>query len=115
MAEHRKPRLLRQGPAANRAPSFRILEPALPAQANTTPRGRPFFNNPGPTNIPDRGLRATDRPGLDFLAPAVLEAHRAGYAGSKRVFKPDQEIFFPAATGRGAWEAAVANLFSPGE
>jgi len=87
----------------------------LPAQANTTPRGRQFFNNPGPTNIPDRVLRAMDRPVMDFLAPEFLEIHRACYAGIKRVFKTDQEIFFHASTGHGAWEAAVANLFSPGE
>ena len=87
----------------------------MPAQANTTPRGRQFFNNPGPTNIPDRVLRAMDRPVMDFLAPEFLEIHRACYAGIKRVFKTDQEIFFHASTGHGAWEAAVANLFSPGE
>jgi len=87
----------------------------LTVQANTKPRGRQFFNNPGPTNIPDRVLRAMDRPVMDFLAPEFLEIHRACYAGIKRVFKTDQEIFFHASTGHGAWEAAVANLFSPGE
>jgi len=87
----------------------------LTAQANTKPRGRQFFNNPGPTNIPDRVLRAMDRPVMDFLAPEFLEIHRASYAGMKRIFKTDQEVFFHASTGHGAWEAAVANLFSPGD
>ena len=87
----------------------------MTAQVNTKPRGRQFFNNPGPTNIPDRVLRAMDRPVMDFLAPEFLEIHRACYAGMKRVFKTDQEIFFHASTGHGAWEAAVANLFSPGD
>jgi alanine-glyoxylate transaminase/serine-glyoxylate transaminase/serine-pyruvate transaminase len=82
---------------------------------NTKPRGRQFFNNPGPTNIPDRILRAMDRPVMDFLAPEFLEIHRACYGGMKRVFKTDQEVFFHASTGHGAWEAAVANLFSPGD
>ena len=85
------------------------------AQVNIKPRGRQFFNNPGPTNIPDRILRAMDRPVMDFLAPEFLEIHRACYAGMKRIFKTDQEVFFHASTGHGAWEAAVANLFSPGE
>jgi alanine-glyoxylate transaminase/serine-glyoxylate transaminase/serine-pyruvate transaminase len=85
------------------------------AQVNIKPRGRQFFNNPGPTNIPDRVLRAMDRPVMDFLAPEFLEIHRACYGGVKRIFKTDQEIFFHASTGHGAWEAAVANLFSPGE
>ncbi|MBS0524454.1 MAG: aminotransferase class V-fold PLP-dependent enzyme [Proteobacteria bacterium] len=87
----------------------------MTAQVNTKPRGRQFFNNPGPTNIPDRILRAMDRPVMDFLAPEFLEIHRACYAGMKRVFKTDQEVFFHASTGHGAWEAAVANLFSPGD
>jgi len=87
----------------------------LTAQVNTKPRGRQFFNNPGPTNIPDRILRAMDRPVMDFLAPEFLEIHRACYGGMKRVFNTDQEVFFHASTGHGAWEAAVANLFSPGD
>ena len=90
---------------------------AAPANthANIKPRGRQFFNNPGPTNIPDRVLRAMDRPVMDFLAPEFLEIQRACYGGVKRIFKTDQEIFFHASTGHGAWEAAVANLFSPGD
>ena len=90
---------------------------AAPANAhvNIKPRGRQFFNNPGPTNIPDRVLRAMDRPVMDFLAPEFLEIQRACYGGMKRIFKTDQEIFFHASTGHGAWEAAVANLFSPGD
>ena len=85
------------------------------AQVNAKPRGRQFFNNPGPTNIPDRILRAMDRPVMDFLSPEFLEIQRACTAGVKRIFKTDQELFFHASTGHGAWEAAVANLFSPGE
>ena len=87
----------------------------MTAQVNTKPRGRQFFNNPGPTNIPDRVLRAMDRPVMDFLAPEFLEIQRACTAGVKRIFRTDQELFFHASTGHGAWEAAVANLFSPGE
>ena len=87
----------------------------MTAQVNTKPRGRQFFNNPGPTNIPDRVLRAMDRPVMDFLAPEFLEIQRTCTAGVKRIFRTDQELFFHASTGHGAWEAAVANLFSPGE
>jgi alanine-glyoxylate transaminase/serine-glyoxylate transaminase/serine-pyruvate transaminase len=87
----------------------------LTAQVNAKPRGRQFFNNPGPTNIPDRILRAMDRPVMDFLAPEFLDIHRACHAGVKRVLKTDQELFIHASTGHGAWEAAVANLFSPGD
>ncbi|WP_428667348.1 pyridoxal-phosphate-dependent aminotransferase family protein [Reyranella sp.] len=87
----------------------------MTAQVNTKPRGRQFFNNPGPTNIPDSVLRAMDRPVMDFLAPEFLEIQRACTGGVKRILKTDQEVFFHASTGHGAWEAAVANLFSPGD
>src|SRR5436190_10504850 len=104
-----------KGWQAKHTPLFASRSPALSAQPNTKPRGRQFFNNPGPTNIPDRILRAMDRPVMDFLAPEFLEIHRACYAGMNRVCKTDQDILLHAATGHGAWEAAVANLFSPGE
>ncbi len=87
----------------------------MTAQVNTKPRGRQFFNNPGPTNIPDRILRAMDRPVVDFLAPEFLEVQRSIFSGLKRVLKTDGEIFIHASTGHGAWEAAVANVFSPGD
>ena len=87
----------------------------MTAQVNAKARGRQFFNNPGPTNIPDRILRAMDRPVMDFLAPEFLEIQRACFAGLKRILKTDGEIFIHASTGHGAWEAAVANLFSPGD
>ena len=77
---------------------------------NVKPRGRQFFNNPGPTNIPDRILRAMDRPVMDFLAPEFLDIQRACMAGVKRILKTDQNLFVHASTGHGAWEAAVANL-----
>src|SRR5258706_13654669 len=93
MREHRKPRLLRKGLAANRAPLFAPWSLHLTAQLNTKPRGRQFFNNPGPTNIPDSVLRAMDRPVMDFLAPEFLEIHRACHGGVKRILKTDQEIF----------------------
>ena len=51
-------------------------ETALNAPSNTRPRGRQFFNNPGPTNIPDRVLRAMDRPVLDFMSDEFF-SHRS--------------------------------------
>jgi len=82
---------------------------------NAKPRGRQFFNNPGPTNIPDRVLRAMDRPVLDFMSEEFLAIQHACHAGVKRVMKTDQTLYMYTATGHGAWEAAIANLFSPGE
>jgi alanine-glyoxylate transaminase/serine-glyoxylate transaminase/serine-pyruvate transaminase len=79
------------------------------------PRGRQFFNNPGPTNIPDRVLRAMDRPVLDFMSDEFLAIHHACHAGVKRVLKTDQTLYMYNASGHGAWEAALANLFVAGD
>src|SRR4051812_27286611 len=64
---------------------------------NAKPRGRQLFFNPGPTNIPDRVLRAMDRPVLDFLCEEFLAIHRACQAGLKRVLKTGQHLFVYAA------------------
>ena len=82
---------------------------------NAKPRGRQFFNNPGPTNIPDRVLRAMDRPVLDFMSDEFLAIQHACHAGVKRVLKTDQTLYMYNASGHGAWEAALANLFSAGD
>ena len=55
-------------------------------------RGRQFFQNPGPTNIPDRILRAMDRPALDFMSAEFRAIAEECYAGLRHVFKTDQAI-----------------------
>jgi alanine-glyoxylate transaminase/serine-glyoxylate transaminase/serine-pyruvate transaminase len=83
------------------------------AMANT--HGFHFFMNPGPTNIPDRILRAMDRATMDFTGAAFKAISDECFAGLQRVFKTEQPILGYAATGHGAWEAALVNLFSPGD
>jgi alanine-glyoxylate transaminase/serine-glyoxylate transaminase/serine-pyruvate transaminase len=78
-------------------------------------RGYHFFINPGPTNIPDRVLRAMDRGTIDFTGARFREISAECFAGLKRVFKTDETILAYAASGHGAWEAALVNLFSPGD
>src|ERR1700738_1664881 len=78
-------------------------------------RGYPFFINPGPTNIPDRILRAMDRGAIDFTGAQFRAIAEECFAGLKRVFKTDETILAYAASGHGAWEAALVNLFSPGD
>jgi alanine-glyoxylate transaminase / serine-glyoxylate transaminase / serine-pyruvate transaminase len=77
--------------------------------------GYHFFMNPGPTNIPDRILRAMDRGTLDFTGAQFRAISEECFAGLKRIFKTEQTILGYAATGHGAWEAALVNLFSPGD
>ncbi len=79
------------------------------------PRGRHFFANPGPTNIPDSVLRAMDRPSIDFNDPEFVEVYDAAFAGVKRVLRTSQHLFMYNASGHGAWEASLTNLLSPGD
>jgi alanine-glyoxylate transaminase / serine-glyoxylate transaminase / serine-pyruvate transaminase len=78
-------------------------------------RGRQFFQNPGPTNIPDRVLRAMDRPALDFMGAEFRAIAEECYEGLRKVFKTDGAIIAYAGNGHGAWEAAIVNVFSPGD
>lgn len=77
--------------------------------------GTHFFMNPGPTNIPERILRAMDRGTIDFTGAQFKDIAEECVAGLKQVFKTEQTILAYAATGHGAWEAALVNLFSPGD
>jgi alanine-glyoxylate transaminase / serine-glyoxylate transaminase / serine-pyruvate transaminase len=81
----------------------------------TKPRGRQFFANPGPTNIPDSVLRALDRPSIDFNDPEFVPVYEDAFAGVKRVLRTNQHLFMYNASGHGAWEASLTNLLSPGD
>ena len=74
-----------------------------------------FFMNPGPTNIPERVLRAMDRATMDFTGAQFKAISDECFAGLQRVFKTEHPILGYAATGHGAWEAVLVNLFSPGD
>ena len=78
-------------------------------------RGYHFYQNPGPTNIPDRVLRAMDRGAIDFTGAQFKAIAEECFAGLKRIFKTDETILAYAASGHGALEAALVNLFSPGD
>ncbi|HSN39559.1 MAG TPA: aminotransferase class V-fold PLP-dependent enzyme [Burkholderiales bacterium] len=77
--------------------------------------GRHFLQIPGPTNVPDRVLRAIDRATIDHRGP---EFQRLGFdvlAGMKQVFKTQGAVVIFPASGTGAWEAALVNTLSPGD
>jgi alanine-glyoxylate transaminase/serine-glyoxylate transaminase/serine-pyruvate transaminase len=78
-------------------------------------RGRNFLHTPGPTNIPDRILRAMNRPAVDFMAPEFVAMSRSCFADLKPVFRTAGQVFMYAASGHGAWEAALANVLSAGD
>jgi alanine-glyoxylate transaminase/serine-glyoxylate transaminase/serine-pyruvate transaminase len=87
----------------------------FPAPARRMARGRLFFANPGPTNVPDSVLLATARASIDFNDPAFLAVYDACFAGLKRVIKTSQHLFMYTASGHGAWEASLVNTLSPGD
>jgi alanine-glyoxylate transaminase/serine-glyoxylate transaminase/serine-pyruvate transaminase len=78
--------------------------------------GRHFLQIPGPTNVPDRVLRAIDFPTMDHRGPDFAALGKEVFAGMKRVFKSTQgEVVIYPASGTGAWEAALVNTLSPGD
>ena len=78
--------------------------------------GRHFLQIPGPTNVPDRVLRAIDFPTIDHRGPEFGQLGRAVLAEMKRVFKSAKgEVVIYPASGTGAWEAALVNTLSPGD
>ncbi len=79
------------------------------------PSGRHFLQIPGPTNVPDRVLRAIDRPTIDHRGPAFGDLGKAVLAGMKRVFQTAGDVVIYPASGTGAWEAALVNTLSPGD
>ena len=85
------------------------------SHAAPRPSGRHFLQIPGPTNVPDRVLRAIDRPTIDHRGPEFGELGRTVLAGMKRVFATEANIVIYPASGTGAWEAALVNTLSPGD
>jgi alanine-glyoxylate transaminase/serine-glyoxylate transaminase/serine-pyruvate transaminase len=77
--------------------------------------GRHFLQLPGPTNTPERVLRAMSRPTIDHRGPEFAEMTRRILSGVRDVFRTQHDVFVYPASGSGAWEATVANTLSAGD
>jgi len=77
--------------------------------------GRHFLQIPGPTNVPDRILRAIDRPTMDHRGPEFGPMGLEIIEGLQHVFQTRQPVVIYPASGTGAWEAALVNSLSPGD
>ncbi len=77
--------------------------------------GRHFLQIPGPTNVPDRVLRAIDSPTIDHRGPAFQQLGHDVLEGMRNVFKTASPVIIFPASGTGAWEAALVNTLSPGD
>ena len=77
--------------------------------------GRHFLQIPGPTNVPERVLRAIDAPVIDHRGPAFAKLGLEVLEGLKALFKTTSPVIIYPASGTGAWEAALVNTLSPGD
>ena len=84
-------------------------------QLDAHPSGRHFLQIPGPTNVPDRILRAMDQPTIDHRGPEFARLTLEILDGLKTVFQTSGPVVIYPASGTGAWEAALVNTLSPGD
>jgi alanine-glyoxylate transaminase/serine-glyoxylate transaminase/serine-pyruvate transaminase len=86
-----------------------------PASAMSHRSGRHFLQIPGPTNVPDRVLRAIDAPTIDHRGPEFARLGLEVLEGLRGVFRTSGPVVVYPASGTGAWEAALVNTLSPGD
>lgn len=77
--------------------------------------GRHFLQIPGPTNVPDRVLRAMDQPVIDHRSAEFAGLGKEVLAGLRPIFKTNGAVMIYPGSGTGAWEAAIVNTLSPGD
>src|ERR1700687_4191555 len=79
------------------------------------PSGRHFLQIPGPTNVPDRVLRAMAAPTIDHRGPEFAPLARHVLDGVVRLCGSTRPVAVYPSSGTGAWEAALVNTLSPGD
>jgi len=91
----------------------RVLRETKSTMANTS--GRHFLQVPGPSNVPDRILRAIARPTIDHRGPEFSRLALELLEDLKPIFKTTGKVLIFPSSGTGAWEAAIVNTLSPGD
>src|SRR3990170_7229945 len=77
--------------------------------------GRHFLQIPGPTNVPDRVLRAMDQPVIDHRGPEFAQLGLDVLEGMRAIFQTKSPVIIYPSSGTGASEAALVNTLSPGD
>src|ERR1700694_3942224 len=77
--------------------------------------GRHFLQIPGPTNVPDRVLRAMDRPVIDHRGPEFARLGTEVLQSLRPIFRTKGAVVIYPASGSGAWEASIVNTLSAGD
>lgn len=78
-------------------------------------RGRHFLQIPGPTNVPERILRALGKPTIDHRGPEFVQMTREILNGLQEICKTIGQVVIYPSSGTGGWEAALVNTHSPGD
>ena len=84
-------------------------------KSNSFKAGRHFLQIPGPTNLPDRVLRAMDRAVIDHRGPEFAEISKGVLEKLKSVFKTTAPVIMYPGSGTGAWESAIVNTLNVGD
>ena len=71
--------------------------------------GKHFLQLPGPSNVPDRILRAMDYPTIDHRGPEFANLAQNCIEGMQSIFKTKSNVVIYPSSGTGAWEAALVN------
>ncbi len=77
--------------------------------------GRHFLQIPGPTNVPDRVLRAMAAPTIDHRGPEFAALARQVLGDVRQLCGTTRPVAMYPSSGTGAWEAALVNTLSPGD
>ncbi|MDD5333827.1 MAG: aminotransferase class V-fold PLP-dependent enzyme [Rhodoferax sp.] len=77
--------------------------------------GRHFLQIPGPTNVPERVLRAIDNPTIDHRGPEFQVIGKKLLSDIQKIFQTEGPVVIYGASGTGAWEAALVNTLSAGD
>jgi alanine-glyoxylate transaminase/serine-glyoxylate transaminase/serine-pyruvate transaminase len=77
--------------------------------------GRHFLQIPGPTNVPDRVLRAVSQATIDHRGPEFAQLALDVFQGLQKIFKTTGTVVIYPSSGTGAWEASLVNTLSPGD
>ena len=93
----------------------RCQSPMFGGSGMTYKSGRHFLQIPGPTNVPQRVLRALSRSTIDHRGPKFAELSLAVLEGLQRIFQTSGPVVVYPSSGTGAWEAALVNTLSPGD
>jgi alanine-glyoxylate transaminase/serine-glyoxylate transaminase/serine-pyruvate transaminase len=84
-------------------------------QTHSFRSGRHFLQIPGPTNVPDRVLRAIEAPTIDHRGPEFAQLGLELLDGLRTIFRTEGPVVVYPSSGTGAWEAALVNTLSPGD